>query len=124
MTALGTIVSPGPLLAMLTQILAGRGPAIDCFESEHGIHGQAWVEGTRLHILSVIATNPGTGQLRRFIKACKTEYSHVYVWEIMNPELGRILRRYGFTKARRVEPDGEVLTGYKWRVVGKGESRE
>lgn len=114
MSALGTIVPPGPLLAMLTQILPGA-RVVDCFESEHGIHGQAWTEGESLHILSVIAMNPGTGQFHRFMDACKAEHSAIYVWQVMNPDLRRVLRSYGFKKARRTEVDGEMLVGFKWK---------
>jgi len=113
MTALGTIVR-NPLIDFLGELI-GHSRKIDCFESETGIHGQSWVIGQHLHLLSVLATEPGTGQFRRFMEACKAEYSTISVWHIMNPDLRVMLRRYGFKVARQTEPDGEVLLGMRWK---------
>src|ERR1700735_1995314 len=99
MTALGQHW-PDPMSRFL-------GTDVERFESEHGIHGQSWVLGRDLHLLTVVATDPGTGQLRRFLEACKDEYESVSVWHIMNPVLAGILKRYGFKRAKKVEPDGE-----------------
>ena len=116
MNALGQIVH-NPLLDALSELLNHDIPhrKIDCFESETGIHGQAWTEGDDLHLLTVMATREGKGQLRAFMKECKQQYRQIYVWHVMNPVLGKILRAYGFRRSRRTEPDGEVLIGYRWR---------
>jgi len=111
--ALGTIVR-SPLMDFLGVLLSDV-RKVQCFESPSGIHGQAWTEGRNLHLLSVLATEPGTGQFRCFIEACKAEYDSVSVWVIFNPDLAGILRKYGFRRARKTESGGEVLTGYRWQ---------
>lgn len=85
------------------------------FQSPSGIQGLYKESPTRLDLLAVAATEPGTGQFRRFIAACKGRYDTICVWEIMNPELNGILKRYGFETTTEQE-NGETLDGWKWEA--------
>ncbi len=86
------------------------------FQSPLGIQGLYKESPARLDLLAVAATEPGTGQFRRFIAACKGRYATIFVWEIMNPELNGILKRYGFEVANEQE-NGETIEGWKWEVT-------
>lgn len=113
MSALGQ-VEPDPIAWILEAFLGRSATPMERFESEYGIQGQSWVEGRDLNLLTVLASKPGTGQFRQFIEACKAEYDSVGVWLVMNRDLGKVLRRYGFKRATRLH-NGEKLRGYRWR---------
>ena len=86
------------------------------FESCHGIEGLAQEdkEQGRLDLLAIVATEPGTGQFRRFIKAAKKRYKVIAVWEIWNTGFKAVLTRYGFDPAMQIGLDGETNHGMMW----------
>lgn len=84
------------------------------FRHRSGIEGLAKVTGGMLEILAVFATAQGTGQFRRFIAAAKESFATVIVWEDWNPAVGAALKRYGFERHGRIEPDGEQLVGWRF----------
>lgn len=75
------------------------------FETTSGLMGLAKISGEALEILAVSASDPGTGQFRRFIAAAKEIYTSVSVLEDWNPIITAALQRYGF---RRIQG------GWKW----------
>jgi hypothetical protein len=83
-----------------------------CHES--GVHGLYRERGDTLDLLVVHAQQPGTGQFRAFIAACKAVYPVICVWQIWNDNLPAILARYGFIPARNIERDGEHVSGMCW----------
>ena len=86
------------------------------FETRIGIQGLARMDNERgLDILAVVSKRPGEGQFRQFIAAAQQAFDRVAVWVDFNPILGKALRRYGFVRAQRTEPDGEVCQGWQWR---------
>jgi hypothetical protein len=87
------------------------------FESRQGIEGlMRLTHGDReIELLAVRATQPGTGQFRRFIAACQTKFDRVAIWNVWNGELPAILQRYGFTPCEQTEADGEKMEGLAWR---------
>lgn len=87
------------------------------FSSPSGIDGLAKRDGTRLDILAVIATKPGTGQFRKFISRCKVRFETVCVWHDFNPQIGEALARYGFHPETDIAADGETLTGWRWDAL-------
>lgn len=82
------------------------------FEAQ-GIHGLVKVDNCRLDILAVSATQPGTGQFRRFMDNMKNLYTQIYVWEVWNDNLAAALGRYGFEPITEAH-DGEQLDGFLW----------
>jgi hypothetical protein len=68
------------------------------FESPEGINGLYMILEGGLHLLAVLARNPGTGQFRRFISKAKEEFRFISVEEIMSPTMNAILERYGFVQ--------------------------
>ncbi len=95
------------------------GTGYDRFKSPTGMNGLAKVSANRIDILALDATIPGTGQLRNFIDQCKREYETVCIWEVWNPWLHEVLRRYGFRALREADPDtGEELDGYRYDAGG------
>ena len=92
------------------------------FESPTGIDGLAKERGDRLDLLAFNALIPGTGQFRRFIQRCKSEYETVCIWEVWNPMLHEVLPRYGFRAySERDRDTGAPLEGYRYdagRVTG------
>lgn len=114
MNALGR-VEPDQIAWLVDAMLGKTTPTnLERFESETGIHGQLWRKGRNVNLLTVMATEPGSGQFRRFIEACKAEYDCIGVWMIFNRDLASVLRRYGFKQATCVH-DGAKLRGYRWR---------
>lgn len=105
-----------PILGRTQPDPAGEALGTDMqrFESPTGIHGLCREGCCRLEILAIVATIPGTGQFRRFIVAAKQAYPTIFIWHVWNVRLEATLKRYGFVPATRTEPDGEVLTGYRW----------
>ncbi len=90
------------------------------FKSPTGLNGLAKSSGDRLDILAVDATQPGTGQFRRFIKRAKQEYKTICIWEVWNKDLEGILGRYEFNPCDENDPDThEHLTGYRWNADDK-----
>lgn len=85
------------------------------FRSPHGCHGLAWLNDKGvLEILALDADEPGTGQCRAFIAACKEAYRRVTVLHVDNPLLRDALKRWGFRPYSRRNPDGEKLTGWTY----------
>lgn len=84
------------------------------FRHRSGIEGLAKVTGDMLEILAVFATVQGTGQFRQFIAEAKERFATVIVWEDWNPAVGAALKRYGFDRHGRIEPDGEQLVGWRF----------
>lgn len=89
------------------------------FESPTGIQGLAKANTgryiSRLDLLAVVASKPGTGQFRRFVAECQAMYNTVCVWESWNPILGRALAKYGFYKALECDGDTyEPVSGWRW----------
>lgn len=85
------------------------------FESMAGVGGLAKEYDRTIEILAVHASNPGTGQFRAFIEELKGSFETIFIWEVWNPDLKKTLKRYGFNKTKREEPD-ETITGFKWRA--------
>jgi hypothetical protein len=101
------VVEPDPVSDML-------GTGYMRFESGCGVFGLAKAKGDRLDVLAVVASMPGTGQFREFVRRAKLEYRTICVWEDWNPLVGEILNRYGFRRVTEVQDDGELLTGWRW----------
>lgn len=87
----------------------------DEFHSPTGVNGLFKLDGATLHLLAVIATTPGVGQFRDFIQGCKAQFHTIYIWEIMNPVLNTILKKYDFWPCAIIQ-DGEHLNGWKWEA--------
>lgn len=66
------------------------------FTHSAGCDGLARSDNIHLEILAIHAKNPGTGQLREFIKQAKARFATITVFEIMNQRLEEALTRYGF----------------------------
>lgn len=84
------------------------------YNSRQGIDGLVRFKKYDCELLFVGASNPGTGQFRRFIDALKLKYDSVTIFAVWNEKLPEILLRYGFKEWSGVEPDGEVVSGYRW----------
>lgn len=84
------------------------------FSSPVGIDGLCKVNGGRLDLLAVISREPSKGHLREFLRQAKEHYRTVCVWHVDNPALGPALERYGFTPETEIQPDGEIVPGYRW----------
>lgn len=90
------------------------GTGYNRFSTDHGIKGLAKVNHTRLDLLAIVASRPGTGQFRDFIEDAKKHFDEIVVWEVWNKNLEATLLRYGFGK--EVDTDcGEVLPVLVWR---------
>ncbi len=113
MSVLGT-TGPDPIGMIL-------GSDFRRFESPTGIDGLAKVNGDRIDILAVYATDPGTGQFREFIDQCKREFETICVWDIWGDWLALVLQRYGFRFYREIQR-GEELEGYRYDA-GRGKRR-
>lgn len=83
------------------------------FQRPDGLNGLAKESGSRLDVLAVVASKPGTGQFRTFIEEAKAAYGEVYVWEDWNPVVSAAMERYGFTRTQQIE-EGELCTGWMW----------
>lgn len=85
------------------------------FTAPTGIEGLSkWISVSRLELLAVAATKPGTGQFRAFITECKKCFDEIVIWEVWNQDLIPVLLRYGFEPVNEAR-DGEEMRGYKWR---------
>lgn len=105
-----------PVLGVLSPDPAGE---ILCtrykrFRSPSGIDGLARRDGMTLELLAVIANEPGTGQFRRFIKQAQERFTTICIWHDLNPALGVILSKYGFTPEDDVDEFGQKLSGWRW----------
>ena len=98
---------PDPLGSLL-------GTNYERFNSNTGISGLAKFHGDRLDVLAVTASRKNTGQFREFVRIAKQQFARIFIWEVWNPELEPVLRRYKFTPASELQLDGEQLTGFKW----------
>lgn len=107
MGVLGSI-TPDPFNQLL-------GTGYSRFQSSTGMNGLAKEHKKRVDILALDATKPGTGQLRKFIDRCKREYKTICIWEVWNPWLRDVLKRYGFYTYQAFDRDsGEWLAGYRY----------
>lgn len=88
----------------------------DQFDWDGGIHGLAKVENAQLHLLSIHADKPGTGQFRHFMNECKAAYKSVRVWSVWSAHLRIILRRYGFTEGVDVDKFGAFHEVWDWET--------
>jgi len=95
-------------------LLTGKETGWRSFKSAQGIDGLMRIKGHDLELLAVTAGDPGKGQFRRFVAACKQKHDSICIWAIWNDDLPAILRRYGFRPHSIHEPDGELLEGYLW----------
>lgn len=77
------------------------------FTSSAGISGLAKIEDKTLSLLAVVATEPRTGQFRKFIAQAKRKFRRIEIVEVWNADLRGILERYGFTSE-----DGE---SFHWK---------
>lgn len=85
------------------------------FCSNFGIDGLARTfSKDKLELLAVVSTDEGRGNFRRFIESCKGEYQRIYIWEIFNPVLHGVLKRYGFAPTKMYEQDREWVEGWRW----------
>src|SRR5688572_33077484 len=66
------------------------------FRHSSGIHGLAKAGGFGLYLLVVYADDPGTGQLSAFMKAAKESFKYIVVFEVWNPDLEAILKKWEF----------------------------
>lgn len=105
---------PDPIGEMLAEMFKTENTGFIQFQNSFGISGLAKeVDGT-LEILAVEASEPGTGQFRKFINLAKNTYPRILILEVWNKTLDKTLERYGFTKWEAVE-EGEKLTGREWK---------
>lgn len=84
------------------------------FVSPTGVEGLAKSEGDRLDVLAVFCRTPGRGCFREFMRRARARFVTVCVWEDWNPVVGDALVRWGFRRVQQVEPDGEIITGWRW----------
>lgn len=84
------------------------------FQSPLGLDGLYKIKEGSLHLLAVVATQPGTGQFRKFIEQAKTEFPAICIWEV-HPEsvLNATLPRYKFVPALDIQI-GEFIHGFRW----------
>lgn len=80
-----------------------------------GVGGLAKEYDRTIEILAVHASQPGTGQFRHFIDELKDSFDTIFILEVWNPDLQKTLKRYGFTRMTREEPD-ETITGFRWNA--------
>jgi hypothetical protein len=66
------------------------------FTSHYGIDGLAKLEGDGIIFIGLFARDPGTGQLRAFIKQAKNCFPVIWVTAFFNDDLPTVLLRYGF----------------------------
>jgi hypothetical protein len=102
-------VNPDPIGEML-------GTGMMCFVSPVGISGlcKESEDGNELNLLAVVARQRGTGQFRTFIDQCKNNYNAVRVLDIMNEDLAKVLKRYGFVPCKWLDQN-EVIYGMEWK---------
>jgi hypothetical protein len=79
------------------------------------VQGLAREDGDRVEILAIYSKEQGRGYFRDFIARCKGEFREVRVLTIMEPQVAKALKRYGFRKFQRREPDGERVAGMVWK---------
>lgn len=84
------------------------------FQSPTGIGGLAKWSDERLDLLAVHASFKGKGQFREFIRIAKHRFKTICVWEDMNPIMGPMLRRYGFSPETEIQGWGEAVSGWRW----------
>lgn len=92
----------------LTSEMLGTGYAE--FESSTGLNGLAKIEGRKLSLLAVVATEKRTGQFRKFIAQAKRKFDTIEIVEVWNINLRRVLLRYGF------EP--RMTDEFVWKTKG------
>jgi hypothetical protein len=86
------------------------------FNSPSGIDGLAKWTDDRLDLLAVVTPTPGRGQFREFIKSAERHFRTICIWEVWNPWLESVLKRYGFTQETEVLGTGEIVNGFRWDV--------
>lgn len=106
----------------IAAILAGvDAPLYEEFDTDT-MQGLAKVANGEIEILAVLSKREKCGNFRSFIADLKQNYTSISIWEIWNPNLRVILKRYGFRDAHRREKDGERITGMKWSTPLSGET--
>lgn len=84
------------------------------FESPMKIAGLVRMRSPRkLEFLAILSIEPGKGNFRRFLEACKERTDCICFWEILSPVMKSMLERYGFEPARTYELKEEI-TGMQW----------
>lgn len=96
-----------------------QGTALDVgycrFISHFGIDGLAKEKGHELYLLAVHAEEIGKGQFRAFMQAAKSEYRTIFVLDIVNKDMKKILTKYGFRVTEVYDEDAkEVVEGMRW----------
>lgn len=87
------------------------------FCSPAGVDGLCYVEGNSVRLLALVSRQPGTGQLREFLRQLKEEAALIEVLLIENPVLQIMLEHYGFEEILAViSHQGwvEMVKGMAW----------
>lgn len=91
-----------PVLGQLASDPIGHllGTGFARFTAPCGVDGlaRADADGSHLEVLAVVARQPGTGQLRRFVRDCQAAYHTLTFLEVWSPLLESALARYGFRR--------------------------
>lgn len=95
--------------------LLGMNKAYMQFQSQHGVGGLAQVTSNGVDLLAVMASKPGTGQFKAFMKDLMREYSQVTFWLVHSPLLREILTNYGFSQVEEFQ-HGAMVRGMRWRA--------
>lgn len=106
-----------PILGVITpdQVAVALDTGFSRFSGSFGIDGLASESGTQVDFLAVVSNQPGCGNFRRFIEACKENYTAINIWEVWNEDLEAALLRYGFRKEKRPDKFGDVCDVMEWR---------
>lgn len=87
------------------------------FKSPGGCGGLVKLNGGDVLILAIHSETPGRGQFRKFIRKLKKESRSIGFLSIWNPQLEKILKRYGFenfTHVTSIEGKVELVPGMIW----------
>ncbi len=83
------------------------------FKTELGIEGLVKQSKSRVDFLALASVNPGKGNFKKFLTAIKSEYKAIYIWEIMNGRLEKMLLKSGFEECSEITVDS-ISKGVKF----------
>lgn len=104
--------SAHPVVGQVTQWKPQLGGMFGEFETAT-MHGLVLVTGDRIDILSIVSKEGGKGHFSEFLASLQASYRTIGIWEIMNPDLKRILAKKGFRFVQELV-DGDNTSGMRW----------
>lgn len=85
------------------------------FTTREGVSGLCKVLDNQLHVLAIISSAQGQGQLRSFVARAKTVFDQIFFMSVWSGVLQEALIRYGFEPAIQIDTDGSPEDGLLWR---------